>query len=53
MKNITGLLLIFLGAAGYVFAGSNVPEIDASSGMAAMALISGGLVVLWGRRRAK
>jgi len=49
----TGLLLLLVGAAGHVFAGSITPEIDASSGMAAIALISGGMVVLWGRRRAK
>jgi hypothetical protein len=53
MKKVAGLLLIFLGAAGYAFAGFVTPEIDASSGMAAMALISGGMVVLWGRRRAR
>ena len=49
----TGLILILLGIAGAAFAGNPVPEIDANSGMAAFALISGGMVVLWGRRRNK
>jgi hypothetical protein len=53
MIKVTGLLLLLVGAAGCAFAGRIVPEIDASSGTAALALISGGLVVLWGRRRSK
>jgi hypothetical protein len=54
MKNATGLLLIFLGAAGCAFAGgAGTPEIDAPSAVGAITLISGGMVVLWGRRRAK
>jgi hypothetical protein len=55
VKKVTGLLLIFLGTTGYAFAGITpaAPEMDASSAMAAIVLISGGMVVLWGRRRAK
>jgi hypothetical protein len=53
MYKIVGLTLLVAGSAGYVFAGTPSPEIDASSGMAAIALLSGGMVVLWGRRRTK
>ena len=54
MNRLSGLTLLLLGAAGYALAGSiSFPEIDASTGVAALALLSGGLVVLWGRRRAK
>ena len=41
--------MLLIGAAGYAFAGSIAPEIDASSGVAALTLLSGGLAVLWGR----
>ena len=53
MYKIVGLAFLLAGSAGYVFAGAPSPEIDASSGMAAIALLSGGMVVLWGRRRGK
>ena len=53
MAKTIGLMLLGVGAAGCALAGAVAPEIDASSGMAAVALISGGMVVLWGRRRAK
>jgi hypothetical protein len=53
LKKVTGLMLLFLGVSGYAFAGNVTPEIDGSSAMAAVTLISGGMVVLWGRRRAK
>jgi hypothetical protein len=47
----TELMLMLVAAAGYVFAGTAVPEIDGSSAIAAVGLLSGGMVVLWGRRR--
>ena len=50
---VTILMLMLLGITGSAFAGTRTPEIDANSGMAAVALISGGMDVLWGRRRAK
>ena len=51
MNRVIGLMLL---AAGCAFAGAiPTPEIDASSAVAAFALLSGGMVVLWGRRRAK
>jgi len=43
--------MILAGAAGYALAGIGAPEIDASSGVAAVALLSGGLLVLRSRRR--
>ena len=43
--------MLLIGAAGFAFAGLATPEIDASTGVAAVALLSGGLVVLSGRRR--
>jgi hypothetical protein len=48
-----GLTMLLLGIAGYAFAGVSTPEIDGSSAVAGVALLSGGMVVLWGRRRAK
>jgi hypothetical protein len=45
--------MLLIGAAGFAFAGNITPEIDASSGVAALTLLSGGLAVLWGRRRAR
>jgi hypothetical protein len=48
---VIGLTLLLLGAAAYAFAGITTPEIDASSGAAAVALLSGGLLVLRARRR--
>jgi hypothetical protein len=53
LTRITGLMLLLAGAAGYAFAGAVTPEIDASSAAGAIALVSGAMVVLWGRRRAK
>jgi hypothetical protein len=51
------MTLLLIGAAGYAFAEAGpskaAPEIDASSGVAAVTLLSGGLLVLRGRNRAK
>jgi hypothetical protein len=51
VTRILGLTILLTAAATCAFAGIGAPEIDASSGMAAIALLSGGMVVLWGRRR--
>ena len=51
MTRLIGMAMLLLGAAGYALAGQLSPEIDASSGVAAVALLSGGLLVLRGRRR--
>jgi len=54
LTRVTGLLLLLLGVTGYAFAGIGpTPEIDGASAVAAVALLSGGMIVLWGRRRAK
>jgi hypothetical protein len=50
MKYI-GAIVILLGTASFAFAGSVAPEIDGSSVAAALALVSGGLLVLRGRRK--
>lgn len=52
MNRLIGMSLLVIGAAGFAFAsGPIAPEIDGSSASAALALISGGLVILRGRRR--
>jgi len=51
MKRIIGMAMLALGVAGYAFAGFSTPEIDASSAVAAVVLLSGGLLVLRSRRR--
>jgi hypothetical protein len=52
VNKILGIGLLLFGAAGYALAGGvRTPEIDASAGVAAVALLTGGLVVLRGRRR--
>ena len=53
MNRTVGLTMLLLGIAGYAFAGNPTPEIDGSSAVAGLALLSGGMVVLWGRRRSK
>lgn len=53
MTKIAGYLLLLAGSAGFAFAGLNVaaPEIDPATGVAALTLLSGGLLVLRARRR--
>ena len=54
MMKMTGTLVLLLGMAGFAFAGGvPVPEIDGSSAVAAMALLSGAVLVLRGRRKTK
>jgi hypothetical protein len=51
---IAGLMVLLVGVAGSAFAGSVLaPEIDGSSATAAISLVTGGLLVLRGRRRKK
>ncbi len=47
---IVGMLLVFAAMAMTAVA-NPVPEIDASSGASALALLSGGLLILRSRRR--
>jgi hypothetical protein len=52
VTRLIGLTVLLMGVAGYAFAAVvQVPEIDASSGAAAVTLLAGGLLVLRGRRR--
>jgi len=50
MRLLSALALL-TGLAGSLLAGNGVPEIDANSATAAIALVAGGLLVLRGRKR--
>jgi hypothetical protein len=45
------LLLLLVGSATFALAGSVVPEIDGNSAVSAVAIVSGGLLILRGRRK--
>jgi hypothetical protein len=52
MTKLLALTTLLLAAATQAFAGSVVgPEIDATSGMTVLALLSGGVLVLRARRK--
>ena len=51
MKKLLGYSMLLIGAAVSAHAGNITPEIDPSSGVAALALLSGGLLVLRARRK--
>jgi hypothetical protein len=51
MTKYIGLALLLIATAGIAGATPAVPEIDPGSGMSALALLSGALLVLRGRRR--
>jgi MYXO-CTERM domain-containing protein len=52
MTRVIGIAIVLASLAGFAFAGAvPVPEIDASSGVAALGLLSGGLLVLRSRRK--
>jgi hypothetical protein len=51
LMRLCGTILLLLGSAGFALAGNPSPEIDPSSGAAAIALLSGGLIVLRARRK--
>jgi hypothetical protein len=52
MTRSLGIAILLLTVAGFSFAGVVVsPEIDASSGVAAIGLLCGGLLVLRSRKR--
>ena len=54
MKNVIGLSMVLLSVGGSAFAGlSPVPEIDATTGAAALAVLSGGMMILRSRRNKK
>jgi hypothetical protein len=52
LTKFMGLSVLLVSVASFAFAGGPVgPEIDASSGVAALGLLSGGLLVLRARRK--
>ena len=53
MKKMIGMAMVFLSVGGAAFARfvDEAPEIDPSSGAAALALLSGGMLVLRSRRK--
>jgi hypothetical protein len=52
MTKFTGIALLLIGAAGSAFgANVQVPEIDPATGVAALALLSGAILVIRARRR--
>jgi uncharacterized protein (TIGR03382 family) len=51
VNRILGLTILVMGMATALFAGNTSPEIDASTGAAAVALLSGGILVLRARRK--
>jgi hypothetical protein len=51
MKTL-GMLLLLMGVSSLAFAGApSVPEISPASGVAAVTLVSGALLVIRGRRK--
>jgi LPXTG-motif cell wall-anchored protein len=52
MTRFIGLSVLLVSVAAFAFAGGPTgPEIDASSGVAAIGLLSGGMLVLRARRK--
>ena len=52
MSRTLGFALMFLSVSAHAFAAASVPEIDPGSAVSAVALLSGGFIVLRaGRRR--
>ena len=52
MTKTIAMLCVMLGVAGFAMAGNPVaPEIDAASGVGAIALLSGAVLVLRARRK--
>jgi len=54
MAKLIGLMLLMIGSAGFALAGlvaAGVPEIDPTAAAGALALLSGGLLVIRARRR--
>jgi len=51
MAKMLGTMMVFAAMATALAAGTTTPEIDASTGAAAFALLTGGVLVLRGRRK--
>jgi hypothetical protein len=49
---LVGMVLLFVGISSFAIAGGNaVPEISPASGVAALAMVSGAILVIRGRRK--
>lgn len=46
-----GMAVLVAALAGFALAGGNAPEIDASSGAAALGLLAGAVLILRARKR--
>lgn len=51
MQKMIGLLLLFVGVSGAAMAVPVVPEIDPGTGVSALALLSGALLVMRHNRK--
>lgn len=51
MARFIGMAILLVSIGGSAFAGSTAPEIDATSGAAAIGLLVGGLLVLRARKK--
>jgi hypothetical protein len=51
LMKLAGMILLALGIASVASAGTSAPEIDAATGVNALALLSGVLLVIRGRKR--
>jgi len=52
MQKVLGMALMMVGASSALMAGAiAVPEIDASTGASALAILAGGILVLRARRK--
>ncbi len=52
MQKVLGMALMIVGASSALMAGvAAVPEIDASTGASALAILAGGILVLRARRK--
>jgi hypothetical protein len=51
MMRAIGMAVLLASAASFAFAGVSAPEIDGSSGVAAIGLLAGGLLVLRSRKK--
>lgn len=52
MQKVLGMVLLIVGTSAALMAGTvNVPEIDASTGVSAVAILAGGILVLRSRRK--
>lgn len=48
---VLGIALVMTSVAGFAFGGGNAPEINASAAPAAIGLLTGGLLILRGRKK--